>query len=425
MTENSNIENIFKESFERFSVNPDKSVWIKINKTLFYNNFLKFNPLKFNIWYGLIILSFSAVLYLLPNKIDVIKTTENNASDIKKTKTNTPFNSNDTEIQSADKEYKNSNIVYREKSDSEIKNNNVNSIDNNIQDNFRNQNQNTNSESNNAGIDQVKLADPKADFSASDYTACEPATITFTNASENCEGYKWDFGNGEFSSLKNPTIVFKTAGTYTVTLKCVSGSFSISIQKTITVLKKPEAHFNVKHNNHIFQDEKIDFIFSGSNSLTNEWIFGDGNSSKTLNANHLYEFPGTYDVSLISYNSECRDTFILNNLVVKDSKYKIIFPTAFSPDLSGASSGYLKSESKPNSIFYPILNFETIIFQFYIYDKFGNQVFESYDPTFGWNGYYLNKPAASAVYIWECKGKFIDGEIFNMKGNVTLIHSEY
>lgn len=47
----------------------------------------------------------------------------------------------------------------------------------------------------------------------------------------------------------------------------------------------------------------VDFTFSGSNTSSWDWNFGDGNSSSQENPQHIYDFAGNFDVSLCGSNS--------------------------------------------------------------------------------------------------------------------------
>jgi gliding motility-associated-like protein len=58
---------------------------------------------------------------------------------------------------------------------------------------------------------------------------------------------------------------------------------------------------------------------------------------------------------------------------------------------------------------------------FYIYDRWGEKVFESTDPANGWDGTYKNKPMNSAVYVYYLKAVLIDGNTVDKKGNITLV----
>src|SRR5690606_38628850 len=60
---------------------------------------------------------------------------------------------------------------------------------------------------------------PLASFSLeSDNYFQAPATITFTNTSQNADSYTWDFGDGQQSTEQNPTHEYTAPGTYLVEL---------------------------------------------------------------------------------------------------------------------------------------------------------------------------------------------------------------
>lgn len=59
---------------------------------------------------------------------------------------------------------------------------------------------------------------PIAAFTASPLTGPKPLLVTFVNSSTNGNSYQWDFGDGNTSTLENPTNTFLTNGTYEVRL---------------------------------------------------------------------------------------------------------------------------------------------------------------------------------------------------------------
>ncbi|MES2591878.1 MAG: gliding motility-associated C-terminal domain-containing protein [Bacteroidota bacterium] len=59
--------------------------------------------------------------------------------------------------------------------------------------------------------------------------------------------------------------------------------------------------------------------------------------------------------------------------------------------------------------------------EFVIYDRWGEKVYESYDVNGEWDGTYKGKPMNIGVFVYSVKGKFKNGEIFDKKGNVTLL----
>lgn len=56
-----------------------------------------------------------------------------------------------------------------------------------------------------------------------------------------------------------------------------------------------------------------------------------------------------------------------------------------------------------------------------IFDRWGQMVFETTDPTEEWDGNVNGKPAPSGVYVWEADGFCLNGQRFQKTGNVTLI----
>ena len=81
-----------------------------------------------------------------------------------------------------------------------------------------------------------------ADFSASDSTFCQGTSFTFTDLSTgNPTSWAWDFGDGNNSSLQNPTHTYASVGTYDVSLTVTTSTGSDSETKTgfITVNSNP------------------------------------------------------------------------------------------------------------------------------------------------------------------------------------------
>lgn len=78
-----------------------------------------------------------------------------------------------------------------------------------------------------------------ADFVADNMEFCkQPATVKFTNLSENAYSYHWNFGDGNTSTLVNPTHNYQNLGSYNVTLTAfagVCGTFTKTFNNLITV----------------------------------------------------------------------------------------------------------------------------------------------------------------------------------------------
>jgi len=56
-----------------------------------------------------------------------------------------------------------------------------------------------------------------------------------------------------------------------------------------------------------------------------------------------------------------------------------------------------------------------------IFDRWGNRVFESFDPSQGWDGKYKGKELDEAVFVYELTATDSNNNILTKKGNITLI----
>lgn len=152
------------------------------------------------------------------------------------------------------------------------------------------------------------IAQPVANFSASVTTGCAPMLVNFNNTSTGATSYSWDFGNGATSVLVNPSTTYTSPGTYTVKLTAINGAQSNTktITNYITVLGAPIVNFSA---NPLSGCPGQAFNFSNTTNLvtpgpgTWNWSFGDGSVSSVQNPTHIYQTPGTYNISLIATNS--------------------------------------------------------------------------------------------------------------------------
>ena len=76
---------------------------------------------------------------------------------------------------------------------------------------------------------------PVARFSMSAEHAEAPATITFTNQSENADSYLWDFGDGMQSMETNAEHTYPVSGQYVVSLTAKKANKSDKMSKPISV----------------------------------------------------------------------------------------------------------------------------------------------------------------------------------------------
>ncbi|HRE97052.1 MAG TPA: gliding motility-associated C-terminal domain-containing protein, partial [Flavobacteriales bacterium] len=92
--------------------------------------------------------------------------------------------------------------------------------------------------------------------------------------------------------------------------------------------------------------------------------------------------------------------------------YTIYAPNAFTPDGDGR-----------NDIFFVTgEGFDPTRFEFFIFNRWGEVIFQSESAANGWNGMHNGQKAKNDVYVWKIKSKDQwTGQKFETYGHVTLI----
>ncbi len=163
----------------------------------------------------------------------------------------------------------------------------------------------------------LEIIIPTVEFESS--VACNGNNTLFTDQTVSngtpITNWFWQFGDGNTSSLKNPSNLYTFAGNYSVILSVsnVQGC-QASKTKVVYVLPKPTADFTFdtpcKGNATHFTDAS----YSAGNVSIAAWVwdFGDGNTSNLQNPIHTYEFAGNYQVSLsITDVNGCSDDTLM------------------------------------------------------------------------------------------------------------------
>lgn len=146
---------------------------------------------------------------------------------------------------------------------------------------------------------------PNAQFAGPAQAVCVGSPADFTNGSSISSGLVgsyWTFGDGELSTLDNPSHVYKTAGTFDVKLKMVS-EFDCKDSSTAQVVIKPAptVDFNIGK---LCKNDPTDFTntsteFSGITSIYT-WNFSDGYTSNNKNVTRNWQFHGPKTATLKS-----------------------------------------------------------------------------------------------------------------------------
>ncbi len=147
---------------------------------------------------------------------------------------------------------------------------------------------------------------PAAQFSGTPTSGCAPLTVNFTDASTGeITSWDWTFGDGGTSTAQNPTHVYTSAGTYTVSLTVTGpgGSDTETKANYITVYDVPVADFSGSPTSGYAPLTVYFTDLSSGNPSAWSWDFGDTGSSNQKNPVHTYTAAGLYTVTLTASNA--------------------------------------------------------------------------------------------------------------------------
>lgn len=260
---------------------------------------------------------------------------------------------------------------------------------------------------------------PNISFSGDVLSGCAPVTTTFTDlnvpAGSTC---LWSFGDGGISSDCNiVNYTFNQPGCWDVTLSIVTPEgcpTSVSLADYICAYEYPIPNFTFEPQPTTVLNTEINFTNTTTNGVTYIWSFdtlGVNGSSTSSNPSFIFPTePGSYTVCLEAFTIEgcpaeiCQDVIILDEFIV-------YVPNAFTPD----------GDAK-NPTFFPVISgIDPLSYEFLIFNRWGELIFQSQFPGQGWDGVYNGLLSQQDVYVWKLKVTDVSGKSHSYIGHVTLI----
>jgi gliding motility-associated-like protein len=246
------------------------------------------------------------------------------------------------------------------------------------------------------------ISKPNASFTVSDTLVCEGAELI--DIISNTAG-------GIFTGATITANQFdpKLSGVYSIQYKVSNEACVDSTQKNIRVSARPIAKFIYSPKEPVVKDS-VRFTFTGSNATKYFWMFGDENkqNSSDQNPSFIYTKPGIFICKLIVKNDDgCIDSTD-ESLTIAETA------TLF------ASNVFTPNGDSTNDRFFAI---GTSIkdFHMYIYNRWGDIVFESNEINNGWTGDSNGNPCPDGVYMYIINAKGTNDKTYNLHGTVTLI----
>jgi len=249
------------------------------------------------------------------------------------------------------------------------------------------------------------------------FVGCVPATISFNNLSSPIdETYDviWDFGDGNTVNEISPSHLYEETGTFSVSVDITSPigcSTSDSFSNLITVLESPIAGFSYSPENPSNFNKTVEFFDESQGAESWIWNFG---GIGLLDQNPTFTFPDTGLVEVIqvvTHPTGCTDTARV--LLDIEPLVTLHMPNAFTPNNDGLNDFFLGKGF-----------FEGFReYQMNVWNRWGEQIYQTSDPELGWNGKKNNTGEDSPVGVYVYSINYVGprGESRELKGHVTLI----
>lgn len=262
---------------------------------------------------------------------------------------------------------------------------------------------------------------PKTIFETDSFEGCTPMTIFFRNDTEFATNFLWDFGDSTTSTEREPIHTYERPGTYNVKLTATGDGGTTFFYAVYTAHSNPVAKFSIIPNKVMIPKARVKAQDESTDAVVFFWDFGDGYTTSEESPVHDYQSPGEYAVKLkVKSEAGCEDETELATAVLVLPAGKILFPNVFQPNEYGANGGLYDIHDTKNEVFHPVAE-GVVEYQLSIFNRWGETLFESNDIEIGWDGYRDGRLCETGVYAWRAVGRFYNGEIFDLRGNVTLL----
>jgi len=215
--------------------------------------------------------------------------------------------------------------------------------------------------------------------------------------------YSWSSNGNNLGTGPNLSEIFTNPGCYDITLTAAIGNCTASTTSTslICVDNTPSAAFTSSTLQFSSSTENVSFSNNSTGADSYMWDFGNGTTSTLTNPTASYSaINGNVLVTLFAYTDNgCVDS---TTTVINYQEETIFYvPNSFTPD-----------QDEYNQTWGPVFTqgFDPYNFNLYIFNRWGELIWESHDASARWDGTY--GPWASdcpdGIYTWKIDYKPIE-----------------
>ena len=240
--------------------------------------------------------------------------------------------------------------------------------------------------------------------------ACKNEPVVFVATNSNpatpVQSWHWNFGDGANAGVASVTHAYSRGGNYKATVYALSqaGCSSDTLEQDVSIFAT-----NAFAGNDTIAaiGQPIQLQATGGDFYY--WNPSAGlNNSNISNPVATLQADITYAVTVSSVTAGCPTTDSIRIKAYKGPEFYV--PNAFTPNGDDL-----------NDVFrFTAVGMVTIHY-FKIFNRYGQLVYSSINPSHGWDGRFNGKPQTTDTYVWMIEGKDYMGNNIKRKGTVTLI----
>lgn len=262
---------------------------------------------------------------------------------------------------------------------------------------------------------------PNPMFDSDTTAGCAPTEITFYNITPAylVESVTWNIEGVIYTDIDSVVHNFENVGFYDIYLEVYTPygcHNSFTAADYIAIYDYPVAMFYANPNPTTIFETEIDMVNQSTvGNNTYEWSFPGGAPGNSTAQNPTVLYPdgiaANYPVTLtVTTEFNCATT--VTEVVVVQSDYLIYAPNVFTPD-GDEFNEYWRVY---------IQGIDIYDFHLTMFNRWGEIVWESYDPEGAWDGTYGTTESKNGTYVWviEAKDPFSDKK-YEFRGHVTVL----
>ncbi len=265
---------------------------------------------------------------------------------------------------------------------------------------------------------QAPIQFPSIPIQVDNPNGCAPHTATLSATNLPGIEYQWTANGTNIGNGVSLTSVFNQSGCYTIQLTATNsqGCTSTTIESNfVCVEADPIASFTANPSIFTSNSETVNFTNNSQGAVNYSWDFGDNTNSTEESTSHFYSnLQGGVVVTLTAVSAlGCSDQ---TSITINFQEQTIFYvPNSFTPD-----------QDEYNQTWGPVFTqgFDPFNFDLYVFNRWGEVIWESHDASKRWDGTYGSKgtKCPDGVYTWKIgyKPKETDEKVV-VTGHINLI----